>query len=162
MMIIRAEQPTDIAAIRHVLEQAFPKPLEAWLVDQLRANGNSVISLVAVDAGKIVGHVQFSDMTAPFKALGLGPVSVMPYRQRSGIGSQMIRAGLKHAADAGWDGVFVLGNPEYYQRFGFSAERARGFQSSYSGEHFMLLILNDDRPLAAGKVDYLPAFARLE
>jgi putative acetyltransferase len=109
VMLIRAEEPTDIADIRNVVEEAFPKPLEAWLVDQLRADGSSVISLVAVDGGKIVGHVQFSNMVAPFRALGLGPVSVMPYRQRSGIGSQMVRAGLKHAADAGWEGVFVLG-----------------------------------------------------
>jgi putative acetyltransferase len=160
-MIIRAEEPADIAGIRQVVEEAFPKPLEALLVDQLRADGNSVISLVAVDDGKIVGHVQFSDMTAPFKALGLGPVSVMPDRQRSGIGSQMIRAGLKHAADAGWEGVFVLGNPNYYQRFGFSPDRARGFKSPYSGAHFMLLTLNGGRPHTVGEVNYAPAFTAL-
>jgi putative acetyltransferase len=161
MIIIRTEEPTDIADIRKVVEEAFPKPLEARLVDQLRANGSSVISLVAVDDGKVVGHAQFSNMTAPFRALGLGPVSVMPDRQRSGIGSQMIRAGLKHAADAGWEGVFVLGNPKYYQRFGFNPDRARGFESPYSGAHFMLLTLNGDRPLAMGKVNYAPAFAAL-
>jgi putative acetyltransferase len=161
MMLIRAEEPTDIADIRNVVEEAFPKPLEAWLVDQLRADGSSVISLVAVDGGKIVGHVQFSNMVAPFRALGLGPVSVMPNRQRSGIGSQMIHAGLKHAADAGWEGVFVLGNPKYYRRFGFSPDRARGFESPYSGEHFMLLSLNGDRCLTVGKVNYAPAFAAL-
>ncbi|WP_414642818.1 GNAT family N-acetyltransferase [Bradyrhizobium sp.] len=93
MVIIRAEKPADIAGIRNVVEEAFPKPLEARLVDRLRADGNSMISLVAVDDGNIVGHVQFSNMSAPFRALGLGPVSVMPDRQRSGIGSQMIRAG---------------------------------------------------------------------
>lgn len=160
-MIVRAEEPTDIAGIRNVVEEAFPKPLEARLVDQLRADGNSVISLVAVDDGKIVGHVQFSNMIAPFRALGLGPVSVVPYRQRSGIGTQMIRAGLKYAADAGWEGVFVLGNPEYYRGFGFSPERARGFESPYSGAHFMLLTLNSNRALTMGKVGYAPAFAAL-
>jgi putative acetyltransferase len=161
MIMIRAERPADIAGIRKVVEEAFPKPLEAWLVDQLRADGNSVISLVALDEGKVVGHVQFSDMTAPFRALGLGPVSVVPDRQRSGIGSQMIRAGLKQAAEAGWEGVFVLGDPKYYQRLGFSPDRARGFESPYSGPHFMLLTFNDDRPLAVGKVNYARAFAAL-
>ena len=144
-----------------MVEEAFPRPLEAQLVDQLRADGNSAISLVAVDDGKIVGHVQFSNMTAPFRALGLGPVSVMPDRQRSGIGGQVIRAGLKHAADAGWEGVFVLGNPKYYQRIGFSPDRARGFESPYSGAHFMLLTLNDDCPHPVGKVSYAPAFNAL-
>jgi putative acetyltransferase len=161
MMIIRAEEPTDSAGIRNVVEEAFSTLLEARLVDQLRADGNSVISLVAADDGRIVGHVQFSNMIAPFRALGLGPVSVLPSRQRRGIGSRMIRAGLKHAADDGWDGVFVLGDPGYYQRFGFSPERALGFESPYSGAHFMLLTLNGDRPLAPGKVDYAPAFAAL-
>ena len=161
MMSIRAEEPADIAGIRNVVEEAFPESLEAWLVDQLRADGNSVISLVAADDETIVGHVQFSTMTAPFRALGLGPVSVTPHRQRSGIGSQMIRAGLKHAVDAGWEGVFVLGDPNYYRRFGFSPDRARGFESPYSGEHFMLLALNGDRRLTVGTVNYAPAFAAL-
>ena len=160
MMMIRAEEPADIAGIRKVVAEAFPGPLEALLVDRLRADGNSVISLVAVDDGRVVGHVQFSSMTAPFRALGLGPVSVMPDRQRSGIGSQMIRAGLKHAADAGWEGVFVLGSPKYYQRFGFSPDRARGFKSSYAGAHFMLLALNGC-PHTEGEVNYAPAFAAL-
>ncbi len=161
MIIIRAENPADVAGIRNVVEKAFPKPLEARLVDQLRADGNSMISLVAVDDGNIIGHVQFSDMSAPFKALGLGPVSVMPDRQRCGIGSQMIRAGLKSAAEAGWEGVFVLGNPKYYQRFGFSSDRARGFDSPYSGPHFMLLALIGGHASTTGKASYAPAFAAL-
>jgi predicted N-acetyltransferase YhbS len=69
--IVRAEQPADVAGIRRVVEAAFPKPLEAELVDRLRADGDSAISLVAVDNGKVVGHVQFSNMSAPFRALGL-------------------------------------------------------------------------------------------
>ena len=73
----------------------------------------------------------------------------------------MIRAGLTRAADAGWEGVFVLGSLKYYQRFGFSPDRARGFESPYAGPHFMLLALNGDRPLVMGKVSYAPAFAAL-
>ena len=160
-MIIRAEEPQDIPGIRRVVETAFPTPLEAKLADQLRLDGDSVISLVAVDEGAIVGHVQFSRIGAPFRALGLGPVSVAPERQRSGIGSQMIRAGLTRATDAGWEGVFVLGNPKYYQHFGFSPESARGFESPYAGPHFMFLALNRDRPLALGEVSYAPAFTAL-
>ena len=161
LMIIRAEEPADVPGIRRLVEAAFPKPLEAQLVDQLRADGDSVISLVAVDAGAIVGHVQFSKMAAPFRALGLGPVAVKPDRQGSGIGSQLIRAGIAHATGAGWEGVFVLGNPKYYRRFGFSPERARGFETPYAGAHFMLLALNGDGFLTFGKVSYASAFAAL-
>jgi len=160
-MMIRNEKPPDLAAIRKVVEAAFRRPLEAELVDRLRADCYSVISLVGVERGQIVGHVLFSKMTAPFKALGLAPVSVMPSRQGSGIGSRLIRAGLKRAADGGWNGVFVLGDPEYYKRFGFSPARARGFTSPYAGSNLMVLALNGDLPVTKGKIDYAPPFAAL-
>jgi putative acetyltransferase len=160
-MIIRDEEPGDIDGIRKVVGAAFRQPLEAELVDQLRANRYSVISLVADDAGEIIGHVLFSEMTAPFKALGLAPVSVAPSRQRNGIGSQMIRAGLKQAANSGWEAVFVLGDPGYYRRFGFSPDCASGFASPYAGPDLMALFLNGDLPVTDGEVGYAPAFAAL-
>jgi putative acetyltransferase len=120
---IRDEKPEDAAAIRAVVEAAFPQPAEADLVDQLRADGDSVISLVAVDDGKVVGHIVFSKLTAPFRALGLAPVSVLPDRQNAGIGSRLIQAGLDRAVQDGWQGAFVLGEPEYYCRFGFEGVR---------------------------------------
>jgi len=84
-MLIRDEEPGDLPAIRAVVEAAFGQRQEADLVDRLRADGDGVLSLVAVDGGKVVGHVLFSEMTAPFRALALAPVSVVPERQRSGI-----------------------------------------------------------------------------
>src|SRR3984893_18830563 len=86
-MIIRPEKPADRPAVRTVVEAAFPMPAEAQLVDQLRAEGDAEISLVAVDDDVIVGHVMFSRMTAEFRALGLGPVAVLPDRQRSRVGA---------------------------------------------------------------------------
>jgi len=160
-MVIRDEVIGDFAGIRKVVEVVFARSLEAELVDELRASGDSVISLVAVDDDKIVGHVMFSNMTAPFRALGLAPVSVMPDRQRSGIGSLLVRAGLERAELDGWEGVFVLGAPGYYQRFGFSVAGARGFTSRYGGAHFMLIRLNGGRVVSEGEVNYAPAFAAL-
>ena len=159
---IRDEQPKDIAAIRAVVEAAFPLPVEADLVDQLRADGDSVISLVAVDDGQVAGHILFSKLTAPFRALGLAPVSVLPERQNAGIGSRLIRTGLERAALAGWRGVFVLGEPEYYGRFGFDAEAAKGFTSPYAGPYFMALPLNGELPATEGEIGHAPAFAALE
>ncbi|QCI66943.1 GNAT family N-acetyltransferase [Phreatobacter stygius] len=160
-MIIRPEQPADAAAIRRVLEAAFPGPDEANLVEELRADGDAVIALVSVDAADIVGHVMFSPMAAPFRALGLGPVAVAPDRQRSGIGDSLIRQGLAEAKAADWQGVFVLGDPAYYRRFGFDPALAQGFASPYAGPHLMALALGGPLPATNGRVDYAPAFGRL-
>jgi putative acetyltransferase len=160
-MIIRDEGPADIFAIRKVVEAAFSQAIEADLVDQLRSDGDSVISLVAVDHDEVVGHVLFSRMTAPFRALGLAPVSVLPDRQRSGIGSRLIRAGLERAKEDRWQAVFVLGEPEYYRRFGFNPALASGFASPYAGPYLMVLPFKGDLPATSGRIDYAPAFANL-
>jgi putative acetyltransferase len=158
---IRDETPEDVAAIRAVVEAAFGQPAEADLVDRLRADGDSIISLVADDDGQIVGHILFSKLAAPFRALGLAPVSVLPDRQNAGIGSRLILEGLVRASRSGWQGVFVLGEPEYYGRFGFDAALARNFTSPYAGRYFMALALNSELPVTAGNVTHAPAFAAL-
>jgi len=160
-MILREEQPADGAAIRAIVEAAFGQPDEADLVDRLRAAGDSVIALVAEDAGRIVGHVVFSRMEAPFRALGLAPVSVAPDRQKAGIGGRLIRDGLERARQQGWQGVFVLGDPAYYCRFGFNATLAQGFASPYAGPYLMALALAGPLPASKGRVDYAPAFGAL-
>ena len=159
--LIRDEQPEDTAAIYAVVAAAFGQPAEADLVDRLRADGDSIVSLVAVDDGRIVGHVLFSKMSAPFRALALAPVSVAPERQNAGIGSRLILAGLERATAGGWLGVFVLGEPEYYGRFGFDAGDAQRFASPYAGPYFMALALNGELPANTGEVCHAPAFAAL-
>jgi putative acetyltransferase len=159
-MIIRAEMSSDLAAIRAAEEAAFARPDEAGLVDALRSAGDAVFSLVAVDGGRVVGHVMFSKMSAPFRALGLGPVAVLPERQRTGIGSQLIREGLARAVAEDWKGGFVLGDPAYYGRFGFDADKASGFRSPYSEPYLMALALGaDDLPTRSGSIEFAPAFS---
>src|SRR6188508_2266328 len=99
---IRAELPGDVPAIAALLEAAFARPDEARLVERLRADGQAEIALVAVEGASIVGYLLFSPMTAPFRALALGPVAVAPDRQGVGVGAKLIRAGLMAAAEAGW------------------------------------------------------------
>jgi putative acetyltransferase len=161
-MIIRGETEADWAGIRRVQTAAFPGPGEAQLVDQLRADGDLRLSLVAAEGDEIVGHVAFSVMRAPFRALGLAPVAVSPGRQKAGIGAALIKAGLEQADESGWDGVFVLGDPRYYQRFGFDVAAAAGFRCRYAGAHFMVKSLGDALPVLNGEVDYAPAFAALD
>jgi len=168
MVEVRAERPGDEAQIRAVLLAAFPTGAEADLVDQLRANGDAAISLVADDAGEIVGHVLFSRMSAEadgrtFDALGLAPVAVTPRRQRQGIGSALIETGLREARSIGTEIVFLVGEPEYYRRFGFRAAAAAPFASPYAGPYFQARLLRDDLTLpTSGRADYAAAFAGLE
>ena len=157
-ILIRAEGPADPAGIRDGVVAAFGQTAEADRVDRLRADGDGVISLVAVEQSRIVGHVLFSRMTAPFRALGLAPVSVAPDRQGSGVGNRLIRAGLERAAQDGWQGVFVLGDPAFYHRFGFDADLAAGFESPYAGPYLMALALGGALPATTGKIGYAPAF----
>ena len=167
-MKIRAAIPADAGGIREVHLSAFETSLEADLVERLRDGGDAVISLVAEDAGEIIGHVLFSRMDAradgrAFDALGLAPVAVVPGRQRQGIGSALIEAGLDSAGRRGTDIVFVLGEPGYYGRFGFDAETAKPFASPYAGEYFQAKALrNEFEPPESGQAKYATAFAELE
>lgn len=161
-MRVRAEVPADRPAVRHVLETAFARRDEANLVDRLRADGDAAFSLVAITEVGVAGHVLFSPMTAPFRALALAPVAVLPERQRSGIGSALVREGLRRAGSQGWRAVFVLGEPAYYRRFGFDAEPARGFASPFAGPFLMVLPLGGPLPARSGALVHAPAFAAVE
>ena len=162
-MILRDETPADFAAIAALLEAAFPGPGEAGLVEALRAAGDLRLSLVAETDGAVLGYAGFSVMRAPFPALALAPVAVRPDRQGRGIGAALIIEGLRRAAAAGWRGVFVLGDPAYYQRFGFEIGQAAGFASPYAGAHFMALALGGEPlPVTTGAVVHAPAFVALD
>jgi len=157
---LRAETPADADAVHAVVAGAFGQADEADLVRRLHADGDGVVSLVAEEGGVIVGHVLLSAMTAPFRALGLAPVSVVPARQGAGVGTALIREAIRLARAAGYDAIFVLGDHHYYRRFGFDVEAARGFASPYAGDHFAVLALQP-LPATTAEVDYAPAFAAL-
>jgi putative acetyltransferase len=149
-------------AIRALLLAAFPTAVEADLVARLRHDGDIVIEMAAREGERVIGYVAFSRMSAPMKAVGLGPVAVLPARQRQGIGSALIREGLARAQAQGLEAAFVLGEPAYYRRFGFDAEAASGFASPYAGPYFMALALADGGlAVRSGRVDYAPAFSGL-
>lgn len=161
-MIIRPESSSDYTAVRQLHVDAFPTPSEADLVEQLRSDGDALISLVASSGDRVIGHVMFSRMTAPFNAIGLAPISVTAGERRRGVASALIKDGITRARTSGCAGIFVLGDVRYYQRFSFSSDAAAPFQSPYSGPHLMLLVL-DDRLVGAtsGPISYAPAFTNL-
>jgi putative acetyltransferase len=165
---IREETADDLAAIDSVLERAFGGRAEVDLVRTLRRDRLAPISLVAVEGSAVVGNVQFCRLTSArpddaIPALGLAPLAVVPSHQRRGIGAKLVRAGLERARAMGERLVFVLGDPAYYGRFGFSAEAAEGFECVYACEAFQVLVLDGTLPAnAMGRVVYPPPFDALD
>lgn len=162
-MLIREEQPEDIAAIRLLTDEAFrgvpySNQKEAAIIEALRLASALTLSLVAEEDGALPGHVAFSPVLidgADCDWYGLGPVSVQPGRQGEGIGSALIREGLLRLKEAGARGCVLLGDPGYYQRFGFKADerlRLEGVPAQY----FQCLVLEGEIP--RGKVIYNAAF----
>jgi putative acetyltransferase len=166
MITIRPEQPEDLAAIHHVVKMAFERTAEADLVDHLRRNGKASLSLVAEDNGRIVGHILFSPVVietaqGPFHGMGLAPLAVDPERQNEGIGSNLVRQGLRECRQMGHPYAIVLGHPEYYPRFGFVPASRYGIKSTYDvrDEAFMAIELTTDTLRnAAGIANYQPEF----
>ena len=164
---IRPAAPGDAAAVRAVLRAAFPTAAEADLVERLERDGDAVVSLVAEQEGETVGHVLLSRMRVAgdgreLRALGLGPVAVAPPWQRRGIGSGLIEGALAIAEATGEEIVFVLGDPEYYRRFGFDQRVAAPFVSPYAGPFLMALTLGGAKLPRAGIAEYARAFAEIE
>ena len=159
---IHTEGPEDFASIREVHLASFPNAGEADLVDELRQSGNSKISLVAKIEGRVVGHIMCSEMTAPFPALGLAPVAVLPEHRKQGIADRLIRQAMQIAKDSTHQAMFVLGDPAYYGRFGFDAALAADFETPFAGPHFMVMPLRPGAlPVKTGSVSYAPEFDKL-
>jgi putative acetyltransferase len=135
---------------------------EIALIAALRADGDVTVEVAAMQDGEIVGHAMFSRMTAdpPFcRTAALAPAAVRLDRQRAGIGTTLIRAGLDACVEAGIDAVFVLGDPAYYGRFGFSVAKAEGIACAYSGPHLQALEFRSGALTGIKSVAYARAFA---
>ena len=163
-MTIRPEAHADHAAVRRVNEAAFGQPDEADLVDRLRDRAVAYLALVAEDGGVVVGHIAFSPVRLEpprpgLAAWGLAPMAVLPDRQRGGVGSALVHAGLAACRDAGADAVFVLGHPDYYPRFGFRPAAAWDLRDTYGAppEAFMALELTPGALDGAGGVAHYDA-----
>ena len=126
-MIIRSETPEDIAAISEVTIAAFSDhPIsnhtEQFIINALRCANALTISLVSEIDGKIVGHIAFSPIKISDGSTdwyGLGPVSVLPELQKQGIGTALILKGVSMLKEIGGQGCALVGDPNYYKRFGF-------------------------------------------
>lgn len=127
-LLIRPESGGDISGIREVNIEAFAdhpvsRQTEHLIVDALRTAGAMELSLVAVEEGRVLGHVAFSRAVVGDAESGwylLGPIAVLPSRQGQGIGSALVEAGLSEIRSHGAVGCVLVGDPGYYGRFGFA------------------------------------------
>jgi putative acetyltransferase len=152
MVIVRPEDDEDLEQVRAINLSAFDGGTEAGLVDALRTNCADFLSLVAEDDGQVVGHILFTPVVVEGSestvwGMGLAPMAVLPGRQRSGIGSALVRRGLELLRQNGCKFVIVLGHPAYYPRFGFDRASGHGLRCQWGGvpdEAFMVTVFDND------------------
>lgn len=143
---ILRESPDRIGAIRDLLVSAFPTEVEAEVVNDLRDASALRVALVAVDSDRVIGHLAFSPASilppqpATTVVLALAPLAVAPDAQGRRIASAMVRAGLLACTEIGCNAVVVLGDPDYYGRFGFFPASERGLRCLFDAppEGFMI------------------------
>jgi putative acetyltransferase len=125
--VIRNETESDIKAISEITKAAFESlaishHTEQFIVDALRDANVLSLSLVAVAGNQVVGHVAFSPVTISDGSpgwYGLGPISVLPELQKQSIGKSLMQEGLARLRSMGAKGCILVGDPGFYERFGF-------------------------------------------
>jgi|TARA_Y100000310_G_C20692559_1_gene823291 putative acetyltransferase len=162
---IRSERSEDVGGIADVVQKAFGGSDEANLVRILRDANKAVVSLVAVDNGRVVGHAMFSEVFIDpphesFEGVGLAPLSVPAEIKARWVGSKLVREGLNRCALAGYNVAVVLGSTRYYPRFGFSRASDFGLGNEYGEvEHFMAMeLIRGALARVSGTVKYQPEF----
>jgi predicted N-acetyltransferase YhbS len=161
----RPETAADEAAVRRVLEAAFPTAGEADLVDALRRDPAWLpgLAFVAVDpGGRVAGYALLTRCrVGGADALALAPVAVLPEHQRHGAGGAAVRAVLAAAQRRGERLVVVLGHPGYYPRFGFARASSLGISAGFEvpDEALMALVLGGGPgPVPSGVIEYAAPF----
>ena len=164
-MLIRPEKETDCEEVYGIHVSAFPTPSEATLVNALRERAHPLVSLVAEEGDKIIGHIMFSPVTlsgySSLLVMGLAPMAVVPDRQNQGVGSELVLAGLEHCRRLEASAVVVLGHPQFYPRFGFLPSSRFGIDSEYEvpQEVFMAMeLVPGALGRNAGRAKYHAAF----
>ena len=155
------------AEIARIVEAAFRAEYgkgdgEAALIETLRRAGDVIAEFVAVDDGAVVGHAMFSRMgvdPARRRIAALGPVCAHVDRQNAGIGSALIRAGLETCREHGVGAVVVLGDPDYYGRFGFSSAKVKNIACAFAGPHLQAFELVPGALDGVTALAYAPAFS---
>ncbi len=158
--MIRETQESDFEEVFNLIHSAFSKKAESDLVKQLISDGDVLINLVVELSDTIVGNVVVSPITMePDMGLfcgAVGPLSVLPDFQSSGIGSQLMQETIKKSKEMKMDALFLLGDPNYYKKFNFNVSN---LESGYNPKHFQELELTKGCLInLKSKVTYANAF----
>lgn len=162
-VIVRPEVEADILAVHEINCLAFESDGEATLVDRLREAEESSLSIVAEIDGVCVGHIFYSavSVAGADSVLGLAPMAVTPALQKRGIGTLLVNHSLARLRAESWDGVVVLGHPDYYPRFGFRPAAEYDLKCSFDvpdGVFMALELKKNGLEDARGLVEYHPLF----
>lgn len=164
-MVIRVEEAADRSAVYTIYEAAFGQSIEADLVYRMEGDGDLILSLMA-QADRPAGHIAFSRLDFPelpaLRGCVLAPLAVVPDFRRQGVGAALVRDGLERLRADGYDLTVVLGDPNYYGRFGFAPELASRLKTPYDGPYLQALALSEKGKAAHGPVSYARAFAELK
>jgi putative acetyltransferase len=139
--MLRPATPADLAQIKELLDAAFaPSKLESILVDFVFNSGEEFWGWVAEEESQLTGVVIYTLAFRDGVAIGyhLAPVAVHPNFQRRGVGSELIETSL-NLPPISAASVFVLGDPAYYERFGFAPVTTAICPYEPSNEHFRAL-----------------------
>lgn len=167
-LIIRLEKPEDYDEVYHVVKEAFESAEhsdgnEQDLVVELRKSKAFIpeLSLVAVEDGKIVGHILFTKaLVQDVEVLALAPLSVLPDYQNRGIGLSLMKEGHNIAHKLGYEYSVVLGHSKYYPKAGYIPASKYGIKAPFEvdDESFMALSLNGSQNKLNGVIEYDKAF----
>ncbi len=140
----RQAERQDWPGIRRLLIDAFGRENESDLVERLRASRNIAGEYIAVLAGRPAAYVAFTGLSVsldqkPLRAVGLAPLAVASELEGKGLGLRIMRFGLESMRGLGYSAIFVLGDPAYYGRMGFSEKIAARFRSPGPGGHYLAL-----------------------
>jgi putative acetyltransferase len=172
MIEVRTESKSDYPQVYQVNKQAFGgREAEPKLVETIRQSPGFIpeLSLVAVEEGQVVGHILFSlieveTSSGRMEAISLAPMAVLPRHQNQRIGSLLVREGLERVRQLGYPFVIVLGHPDFYPRFGFSASLTKKLECPWGdcGEAWMAYeTVPGSLQGVEGKVIYPPAFGEV-
>ncbi|HVN00795.1 MAG TPA: N-acetyltransferase [Caulobacteraceae bacterium] len=134
---IRPERTDDDAAVRALVSAAFADGGDtADFVEAVRKRAEVCLAEVAVAGGAIVGHAQWCVASLrvdgrAVKGAYLACLSAEPSLQARGVGSSLVRSGLRRLREMGYAVASLLGDPAYYGRFGFSPELAARIEAPH-------------------------------
>lgn len=140
-----ALQTVDPAKVEALLDDAFGSDRHARTAYRLRTKSHAItaLSYACVDDGRLIGSIQcWPVRIGDYPIILVGPVAVASDRQGQGIGHRLMHAMLEASAKIGEPVMVMIGDPEYYERFGFSAEATAGWTLPGPWEPHRLLARN--------------------